>query len=84
MAEMVAGVVGKLAGVVAGHAMCGQCGQCKKQLPTLPTKERKPAKEREGARSICGQCGQCSHCVSVAARITSHCTTTLYIYFLKI
>ena len=51
MAEMVAGVVGKLAGVVAGHAICGQCGQSKKQLPTLPTKERKPVK-REKAPAL--------------------------------
>ena len=48
---MVAGVVGKLAGVVAGHAICGQCGQSKKQLSTLPTKERKPAK-REKAPAL--------------------------------
>jgi hypothetical protein len=51
MAEMVAGVVGKLAGVVAGRAICGQCGQSKKQLSTLSTKERKPAK-REKAPAL--------------------------------
>jgi hypothetical protein len=51
MAEMVAGVVGKLAGVVAGHAICGQCGQSKKQLSTLSTKERKPVK-REKAPAL--------------------------------
>jgi hypothetical protein len=51
MAEMVAGVVGQLAGVAVGLAICGQCGQSKKQLPTLPTKERKPAK-REKAPAL--------------------------------
>jgi hypothetical protein len=51
MAEMVADVVGKLAGVAVGLAICGQCGQSKKQLSTLPTKEKKPAK-REKAPAL--------------------------------
>jgi hypothetical protein len=51
MAEMVAGVVGKLAGVAVGLAICGQCGQSKKQLSTLSTKEKKPAK-REKAPTL--------------------------------
>ena len=51
MAEMVAGVVGKLPAWWAICGQCGQCGQSKKQLPTLPTKERKPAK-REKAPAL--------------------------------